>query len=239
MLRCIAIDDEPLALSLLTDNISKIPYLTLIASCNDAFEAMKVLQENPVDLIFIDIQMPGLTGLQFIESLSQKPMVILVTAYKQFALDSYSLDVVDYLVKPVPVERFIKACNKAKALYELQQIKKSPDSMAPGYFFIHADYSMIKVEFDNIRYIEGLRDYIKIHLNDSVKPIITRQSMTGIEKLLPSSKFLRIHKSFVVAIASISSVRKSSVFIKDIELPVSETYKDAVIKLTSSDSEGQ
>ncbi|MBS1564819.1 MAG: response regulator, partial [Bacteroidetes bacterium] len=120
MLNCIAVDDEPLALQLLADNISKVPYLHLVASCSDAFEATKVLQEQAIDLMFIDIQMPGLTGLQFIESLARKPMVILITAYKQYALEGYHLDVVDYLVKPVAMDRFIKACNKAQELHQLR-----------------------------------------------------------------------------------------------------------------------
>src|SRR4051812_33040881 len=124
MIQCIAVDDEPLALSLLEDNIKKVPYLHLAAKCGDAFEAMKALQEQKIDLMFIDIQMPGLTGLQFIQSLQEKPMIILITAYKQFALDSYDLDVVDYLVKPVALDRFMKACNKANALYELKTLKK-------------------------------------------------------------------------------------------------------------------
>ncbi|HWJ28925.1 MAG TPA: response regulator, partial [Flavisolibacter sp.] len=126
MITCIAIDDEPLALKLLEDNISKVPFLQLTAVCRNAFEAMQELQQKTVDLIFVDIQMPGLTGLQFIGSLENKPLVIFITAYKQYALDSYELAVVDYLVKPVPLDRFIKACNRAKELHELKMLRQSP-----------------------------------------------------------------------------------------------------------------
>ncbi|MGI8635634.1 MAG: LytR/AlgR family response regulator transcription factor, partial [Segetibacter sp.] len=142
MLNCIAVDDEPLALSLLQDNISKVPNLNLVATCTDAFEATRVLQENQIDLIFIDIQMPGLTGLQFIKSLSQRPMVILITAYKQYALDSYDLDVVDYLVKPVAIDRFMKACNKAAELHQLKmKNKNTAHTVADDHFFLNVDYS--------------------------------------------------------------------------------------------------
>ena len=233
MLTCIAVDDEPLALSLLEDNISKVPYLKLVAKCGDAFEATKVLQEQTIDLVFIDIQMPGLTGLQFIESLTQKPMVILITAYKQFALEGYSLNVVDYLVKPVELKRFMAACNKALELYQLRNVANRPfNNQLVDYFFVNADYSLVKIMYNEITWIEGLRDYLKIHLNSSAKPVITRMNLKDIEEQLPASKFLRIHKSFIVAIESITSIRKNSVFIKEMELPVGETYRDSIQKIT-------
>ena len=233
MLNCIAVDDEPLALNLLADNISKVPFLNLVAKCEDAFEAMKVLHANEVDLVFIDIQMPGLTGLQFIESLSPRPMVILVTAYKQFALEGYSLDVVDYLVKPVSMDRFLKACNKAKALHELKAANKIPlTEPEVDFFFLNVDYSLLKIHFYDVDWVEGLRDYVKIHLKNSNKPVVARNSVSGIEKFLPASKFLRIHKSFIVSINSITSIRKNTVFVGEHEFPVGETYRDVIGKLT-------
>lgn len=232
MINCIAIDDEPLALKLLQDNISKVPFLKLVATCNDAFEAMIALQEYKIDLAFIDIQMPGLTGLQFIGSLENKPLVIFITAYKQYALESYDLSVVDYLVKPVALDRFIKACNRAKELYELNKIKQQ-HAVQPyaEYFFLNVDYSQVKVIFDDIIWIEGLRDYIKINLKSTTKPLIVRTSLKAIESELPKNKFLRIHKSWLVAISEITVVRKNSIFIKEIELPVGETFRDAMEKL--------
>jgi two-component system, LytTR family, response regulator len=192
-----------------------------------------------VDLIFVDIQMPGMTGLQFIESLTEKPMVILLTAYKQYALESYNLNVVDYLVKPVELKRFVAACNKAEELFQLKNLKKQPGNhhAAPGYMFVNADYSQVKVDFKNISYIEGLKDYLRIHLVDTVKPVITRMTFHEMEEQLPSEGFLRIHKSYIIALDSISSVRKNSVFIKDIEIPVGETYKEVITKLTGRDLE--
>jgi len=232
MLQCIAIDDEPLALQLLADNISKVPYLQLVASCSDAFEATRALQDNPIDLIFIDIQMPGLTGLQFIESLAKKPMVILVTAYKQYALEGYSLDVVDYLVKPVSMDRFIKACNKAQELYQLRAAGiRTPNGPVAEYMFVNVGYSLLKVIFSDIEWIEGLKDYLQIHLKSTPKPVIVRMSFKAIEEQLPPGLFVRIHKSYVVSVNSITAIRKSSVFIREHEFPVGETYRDVIDKL--------
>lgn len=231
MIKCIAIDDEPLALKLLEDNISNVPYLELVASCRNVFDAMKVLEENKIDLIFIDIQMPGLTGLQFVGSLQHKPLVIFITAYKQYALESYDLAVVDYLVKPVALDRFVKACNRAKELHELKTNKNHMASPAADYFFLNADYSQVKILFDDIVWMEGVRDYVKIHLKSSNKPLMFRTSLKTLEAELPPSKFIRVHKSYLVAIESITAVRKTSVFIKDMELPIGETYRDAVEKM--------
>jgi two-component system, LytTR family, response regulator len=236
MLNCIAVDDEPLALALLVDNISKVPNLHLVAACSDAFEATKVLQQKGVDLIFIDIQMPGLTGLQFIKSLAEKPMVILITAYKQYALDSYDLDVVDYLVKPVPIDRFMKACNKATQLHQLKmQNKESANTKNADHFFLNVDYSLLKISYSDILFIESLRDYIKVHLKSTSKPVVARMSLRVLEEQLPASKFIRIHKSYLVSMDSISAIRKNSVFIKETELPVGETYRDVISKITGKD----
>ena len=231
MIRCIAVDDEPLALELLEDNISKVPYLQLVATCTNAMEAMKILQSQPVDLIFLDIQMPGLTGLQFIQSLAQKPMIILVTAYEKFALEGFNLDVTDYLVKPVPIERFIKACNKAWELFQLK-IPAQPGVAAPDYFFVNVDYSLLKISMPDIIWIEGLKDYIKIHLKSTSKAVITRMGMKTMEEQLPQKKFLRIHKSYIISIEHITAIRKNSVFIGALELPVGENYRDTIAALT-------
>src|SRR6476469_40555 len=156
MLRCIAIDDEPLALELLEDNISQVPYLELVALCSNPMEAMQVLQKEAVDLILLDIQMPGLTGLQFIQSLAQKPLFILITAYEKYALEGFNLDVVDYLVKPVALERFIKACNKALELHQLKNKSANASASPPAdYIFVNSDYSLLKVVVADITWVEG------------------------------------------------------------------------------------
>lgn len=230
MIKCLAIDDEPLALQLLADNISHIPFLELIASCDDAFTANKIMQEESIELIFIDIQMPGITGLQFIQSLVKKPMVIIVTAYKQYALEGFALDVVDYLMKPVSLDRFMKACNKAKDLFELKQSATQLNSPKHDYMFVNVGYGLMKINFNDITHVEGLKDYIQIHLTSSPKAAIVRMSMKSIEAELPTN-FERIHKSFVVNTEKITAIRKNAVFVGDKELPVSESYKQIIENL--------
>lgn len=230
MLRCIAVDDEPLALGLVSDYIRKIPFLELVATCGDAFEAADALQRFTVDLLFIDIQMPGLTGLQFIQSLAKRPMVIIVTAYKKFAPEGFDLDVVDYLIKPVGLDRFMKACYKAQ---ELHQLRSAPAGGGTAdFFFVNVDYSLVKVLFADIVWIEGSGDYVKIHLHSSPKPLLVRTSAKTLEAELPADKFLRIHKSYIVAVASITAVRRNSLFIGELELPVGETYREALRRVT-------
>ena len=231
MIKCIAVDDEPLALELLEDNISKLPYLQLVGTCNNPLEAMKILQKEKVDLMFLDIQMPGLTGLQFIQSLSEKPMIILITAYEKYALEGFNLDVVDYLVKPVSLDRFIKACNKAQELFQLKNSKKEKSAPDAEFMFVNADYSLVKVVFADITWIEGLKDYIKIHLKNSSKPVITRMSLKSIEEELPASKFLRVQKSYIVSLTHVTAVRKNSVFIGDLEIPVGENYREILLNI--------
>lgn len=242
-MRCLAIDDEPLALALLADNISKVPFLELVAACNDPFKAIEIMQTAPVDLIFTDIQMPGLTGLQFIEGLVNRPIVILITAYKQYALQSYDLDVVDYLVKPVPLDRFIKACNKAHELFQLKKAMQSRSQVAgrekmtdapqvPDYLFVNIGYSLEKVMLSDIIYIEGLRSYINIHLLSQPQPLLTRATMKSIEAYLPAPDFMRIHKSYIIATRQIQRMKKNDLtLINGTELPIGEIYRPQVNEL--------
>ena len=238
-IRCIAIDDEPLALELLEDNIRQLPFLELQAGFNNSMEALQYLQEHEIDLVFLDIQMPGLTGLQFIQSLTRKPMFILVTAYEKFALEGYSLDVVDYLLKPVSMDRFAKACNKAMELHRLKQAGTQGVSAGAipehPYFFVPADYKMIKVEWADVVYIEGLKDYLKIHLRSQKSPLVTRMSMKTMEEQFPPADFLRIHKSYIVSKKAITAVKKSSIFIDALELPVGDLYKQDVMSFVRTD----
>ncbi len=250
MINCIAVDDEPLALDLLADNISKVPYLTLIKKCRTAFEALDVLEKEDIHLIFLDVQMPRLTGLQFLNALNnKKPMVVMVTAYEQYALDGFNLNVTDYLMKPVAFERFYQACEKAKELFELKSkaslsntgddlAQKMPQnnvytegSSAPHFFFVNVEYSLVKILSDDILYIEGMKDYLKIHLVSQAKAVITRMSFKAIEEKLPPNLFFRVHKSFMVNTPKIQSIRNGMIFINKHEIPLSENTREDLMKM--------
>jgi two-component system LytT family response regulator len=232
-MNCIIIDDEPLALELLEDNIRMVDKLTLVASCQSATQAMRALQEHQVDLIFCDIQMPGISGLQFVKSLTHKPLIIFVTAYDEFALDGFELDVVDYLLKPVAVERFLKACNKAITMFEqAARISEPETGKRRKYIFLYADYNLIKVNHEDMMYIEGLKDYVKIYLANAPKPIISRVTLKSLESQLPVDDFFRVHKSYIVNLDHVHSIRKGRIKIADVEIPLSDGYKDVITRMT-------
>lgn len=225
MMRCIAVDDESLALDLLEDNIRKIPFLTLVKRCKNAFEAHEAVMKESVDLIFLDIQMPGISGVQFLQSVTSPPLVIFITAYEQFALEGFNLDVVDYLLKPVSFDRFLKAANKAHELFNLKN-NAQPSTDAVEYLFVNSEYNLIKINVRDIVYVEGLKDYIKIFIANTIRPIITRMSLKSIEEKLPSDKFIRVHKSYIVSVDKIVSIRKGKISINNVQVPISEHYKE-------------
>lgn len=229
-MNCVAVDDEKLVLELLVDNINQVPYLHLVKACKNAMEALDVLEHEKVDLLFLDIQMPKLSGLQLIQTLAHPPMVILVTAYEKYALEGYDFNVVDYLLKPVSFQRFLKACNKAKELFELKN--EAATEQAPSHMFVNVEYTLVKISFADILFIEGLKDYIKIHLASSPRPILTKMSLKAMEEKLPDANFLRIHKSFIIASDKITIVKRDFVCIGNHEVPVSNFYKENLSRLT-------
>lgn len=241
MIRCLAVDDELLSLELLEDNIRRIPFLQLAGLCSSAYEAMEIMRKEPIDLIFLDIQMGGISGTQFLQGLSAlpgKPMVIFVTAYKKYALEGFELDVLDYLVKPVAFERFLKAVNKAAAIHALQQSQSTtltpPPPTGSDYFFVNVEYNLVRIDIDQICYIEGLKDYIKIFITGTDKPVITRLSMKAIAERLPTQRFNRVHKSFIIAMDKISSIRKNRVYIGQHIIPISDTHRSELFTLIDS-----
>ncbi|MEM8762369.1 MAG: LytTR family DNA-binding domain-containing protein [Bacteroidota bacterium] len=232
MMRCIAVDDEPLALALVRDNISRIPFLNLVGTCNDVFEAMALLEKNQIDLIFVDIHMPRLSGLEYIKSLDNKPLVIFITAYEEYALQSYDLDIVDYLVKPVAMERFLRACHRAKKIFELKIGKNHVfPKQTKDHFFVNSKHSLVKVKFDDIIWLQGYGDYVKFYLKSVEFPLVVRTTFKNLESELPDGQFVRIHRSYLVSIDRISAVRKSTVFLGDKEFVIGETYRKNVEKL--------
>jgi DNA-binding LytR/AlgR family response regulator len=222
MIRCIAVDDETPALDILEDNISRIPFLQLVTKCKNGYQAMDILREENIDLMFLDIEMPGLNGLRLLKELADKPMVIFMTAYRKYAADGYDLDVLDYLVKPVSFQRFLKAAHKALEYQELRQ---------KDYIFIQSEYKLTKLFIHDILYIEGLGNYIKIHQASSSRPILSKQSMKSIGERLPAGKHIRVHKSFIVMVDKISSIHHESIMIGKTEIPLSRFYRDEFFRV--------
>jgi DNA-binding LytR/AlgR family response regulator len=220
------VDDETPALDILEDNIRKIPFLQLVQKCKNAYAAMEVLQKEPIDLLFLDIEMPGIGGLRFLKSLANRPMVIFITAYRKYALEGFDLDVLDYLVKPVPFDRFLRAANKALEYQGFKQKENSPSQNFPDFLFIHSEYQLTKVFIHEIAYIEGLGNYIKIYLVSSSRPILSKSSLKAIEEKLPAGKYARVHKSFIVMIDKINSIRNESIQIGEKAIPVSRSYRE-------------
>lgn len=227
-MRCIIVDDEPLVRELLEDNISQVPFLELVQSCKSALEALAALQEGSIDLIFLDIQMPRLNGLQFLQSLDQPPLVIIVTAYEEYAVEGFNLQVADYIVKPFSFDRFLKACNRAAELFRLKNAAISSEVAKNYDFFVHVEYTLEKIVAADIEYIEGYKDYIKIYLSSRTKPVMTRMSLKSIEAKLPVGAFIRTHKSFLVAISRITTIKRDFVCIGTTEIPVSDTFRDNI-----------
>ncbi|MBL6730707.1 MAG: response regulator transcription factor [Bacteroidia bacterium] len=233
MMNCIALDDEPLALDIIEAYVKKHPELNLIARCNNAEEASKVLNSQHIDLMFLDIQMPGVTGLNFVRSLKNKPLFMFTTAYSEYAIDGFELDAIDYLLKPIAYDRFEKAIEKAKEYYTIKNNSGLTESdLENDFIFVKANQQLIKLAYGEILYVEAFADYVKIFLND--RKIVTLQTMKKMEAKLPSDIFSRVHRSFIVNRKAVQSFSTSVCEVNGEKIPVGKNYKNDFIKLMKS-----
>ena len=236
MIKCIIIDDEPLARELMQAYISKVPFLELKASCGSAFEAVPLIQAGQADLLFLDINMPDVNGIQFLKTLRNGPAVIFTTAYDQYAVEGYTLDVVDFLLKPISFERFLKAANKAHEYITLRQgTSKATEAPAEtesnkDYLFVKDGYRIVKININDLFYIEGYKDYIKIHTS-AERPVLTLLSLKDILTKLPQGTFVRVHRSYIVCLDKITSVERNRILIKGKEIPIGEHFRDEFLKV--------
>jgi len=222
--QCLIVDDEPLALDLLEGYVNKTPSLSLAGRCNSAFQAMELLDNLNIDLIFLDIQMPGLSGLDFSRSLQKGPKVILTTAFEQYALEGFKVDALDYLLKPISYPEFLNAVNKAKRWLELNDKAAVPESRTS--IFVKTDYKLVQIELNTILYIEGLKDYVKIYQKGVEKPILTLMSMKSLEENLPDTLFMRVHRSFIVNLEKIRTIERNRIVFGKNFIPISDNYKE-------------
>ncbi len=234
MINVIIVDDEPLAQDVLETYVEKIPEFNLVGKCRNAVEANVALKENKIDLMFLDIQMPQLTGIDFLKTLSQPPMVIFTTAYPNYAIEGFELNALDYLLKPISLDRFLKASNKAiERLEQSKQVKVAPSSPETDYMFVKADKKLVKVNYEDIVYIEGLKDYVIIKMEQ--ERVITLQTMKSLEEKLPPSRFKRIHRSFIVNIQKINAIVGNMVEVKEKNqvkhLPIGKNYRDELLEM--------
>lgn len=224
--RCIVIDDEPFALNILADDLQRIPVLELVGKFTNPLAAMALLQQGEVDLLFLDIQMPTLLGTQFLRTLAQPPLVIFTTAYQQYAVESYELNAVDYLLKPIRFERLLQASNKACDRY-FQAQNTAGEVATDTYFFVHCEHKEIKIYHHDVLYIEGLKDYVKIFVASRPdKPILTRLNVKAIEARLDNRRFCRVHQSYIVPLSRITAFQKTRILLGTIEIPVGGRYAE-------------
>jgi DNA-binding LytR/AlgR family response regulator len=225
---CAIIDDEPLAAGLLASYAEKTNFLELIGTYNSAIEAMRVIRTTPPDLIFLDIQMPELSGLEFATILPEKTMVIFTTAFDRYAVDSYKVSAVDYLLKPIAYEDFLHASNKALQRLEAQQKADAVAAPQDRFIYVKSEYKLVRIFLDDITYIEGLKDYVQIHLDTPQKKVLCLMNMKTLEDYLPSPEFLRVHRSFIVHMPKADIIDRLRIVFGDNYIPISESYKDTV-----------
>lgn len=233
-MKCLIVDDEPMARRGLEEYVQEVDFLQLAGSCENAVRAASWLKENEIDLILLDIQMPKITGIDFLKTLKNPPMIIFTTAYSEYALEGYSLDIIDYLVKPIPLERFLKAVQKARDYFLLKQKADAPAVSAASYFFIKCDNKFEKVNYADVLYVEAMQNYCMIHTVNG--RMITYITFGGLESQLPPDLFLKVHKSFLVSIDKVKSLDGNEIHIGNTQIPISRSLKDEVMNRIMRDN---
>jgi DNA-binding LytR/AlgR family response regulator len=225
-INCLIVDDEPMALSLMEDFVAKIPFLELKGKCKNGFEVLDKLHAEKIDLLFLDIQMPELNGIELSRTISKDTRVIFTTAFDQYAIEGFKVDALDYLLKPYNFEEFYTAAQKARDWFDLvHNARKNETKEDSVYIFIRAEYKQIKVMLDDVLYIEGLKDYVKVWLKNESKPILTHTSLKKLEEELPESKFMRVHRSYIIALNKIQAIERSQAIINNQYIPIADQFK--------------
>lgn len=225
ILKCAIVDDEPLALELLKSYVKKTPVLELNGAYSSAIEAMKMLPDNPVDLLFLDIQMPELNGLEFSHMVPEDTRIVFTTAFSQYALDGYKVNALDYLLKPISYTDFLQSVNKAVQWFDRKRGTDNEPTDKPDFIYVKSDYKLIQISLKDILYIEGLKDYVKIHLEGESRPILSLTSLKALEEKLPTDRFIRVHRSYIVQKQKIKVIDKARIVFGKEYIPVSESYK--------------
>ena len=231
MINCLLIDDEPLALEVLEDFVNKIPYLRLLGKFEDPLQALPLIEQKEVDLLFLDIKMPDISGIDFFKSLAHRPEVIFTTAYSEYAVDGFALKAIDYLLKPISFEKFVGACNRAQELLDLRQARNTKKQ---DYFFINAAHKIHKIRYEDMLYLEGFKDYTKIYFTDGGAPMLILQSLKYFEDLLEPMDFIRVHRSFIVPLHKINTLARKELTIGNKVIPVSDNYREKLFGIINT-----
>ena len=230
IIKCAIVDDEPLAVELLASYVKKIPFLELCGKYNNATDALHGIGETPVDLLFLDIQMPELNGLEMSKMVPETTRIVFTTAFDQYAVDGFRVNALHYLLKPISYSDFMEACNKALQWFQLVQQSEQQPTMPmeePRSIFVKSEYKLLQIDLDDIRYIEGLKDYVKIYTEQSPHPVLSLMNMKAIEQMLPASRFIRVHRSFIVQKSKIREIERNRIVFGDVYIPIGDSYKQA------------
>ena len=239
IIKCAIVDDEPLAVELLASYVKKIPFLELCGRYSNATDALHGIGENPVDLLFLDIQMPELNGLEMSKMISEDIRIVFTTAFERYAVDGFRVNALDYLLKPISYADFMEACNKALQWFQLVKQSEQPAASPqvdeePTSIFVKSEYKLLQIQLDDIRYIEGLKDYVKIYTEQSQHPILSLMNMKSIEQMLPTSRFIRVHRSFIVQKSKIREIERNRIVFGDVYIPIGDSYKPAFQEFINS-----